>query len=86
MRRLFADRKLECDIEAVNSPSHYTRGQFEVIDVIESSMSEEAFLGYLLGNMTKYLMRCQYKHGDGGIQDLRKLIWYANKYIERRGG
>ncbi|MFE3579421.1 DUF3310 domain-containing protein [Streptomyces vinaceus] len=66
----------------MNSPAHYRQGNFEVIDIIQDSMSEEAFRGYLLGNMTKYLMRCQHKHQDGGSQDLRKLIWYANKYVE----
>ncbi|MEU1151841.1 DUF3310 domain-containing protein [Streptomyces sp. NPDC005918] len=68
----------------MNSPSHYTQGQFEVIEIIEDSLTEEAFLGYLLGNATKYLLRCQHKHEDGGVQDLKKLVWYANKYIEKR--
>ncbi|WP_051836245.1 DUF3310 domain-containing protein [Streptomyces sp. NRRL F-2580] len=78
----FADKKLECDTDPVSSPSHYTQGAYEVIDIIQASMTHEAFLGYLLGNQIKYLMRCQYKHQDGGIQDLKKLTWYANKYIE----
>ncbi|MFD5697865.1 DUF3310 domain-containing protein [Streptomyces lasiicapitis] len=65
----------------MSSPRHYTQGRFEVIDIIQSSMSHEAFQGYLLGNMTKYLLRCQYKHSDGGSEDLNKLIWYANRYI-----
>ncbi|MEV5879284.1 DUF3310 domain-containing protein [Streptomyces sp. NPDC052101] len=71
--------------ELVNSPSHYTTGQYEVIETIEDSLSEEAFRGYLLGNMTKYLLRCQHKHADGGVQDLKKLIWYASKFIEKQG-
>ncbi|WP_327377692.1 DUF3310 domain-containing protein [Streptomyces sp. NBC_01216] len=71
--------------DPVNSPAHYTQGSYEVIDIIQGSMSEEAFRGYLLGNMAKYLMRCQYKHQDGGIQDLQKLIWYANKFMEEQG-
>ncbi|MFD9561495.1 DUF3310 domain-containing protein [Streptomyces sp. NPDC059994] len=65
----------------MNSPGHYTQGSLEVIDIIQGSMSREAFQGYLLGNMTKYLLRCQYKHDDGGSEDLKKCIWYANRYI-----
>lgn len=81
MSPLFTDKKLECDSSEIDHPSHYTRGRYEVIDIIQASMTHEAFLGYLLGNQIKYLMRCQHKHQDGGNQDLRKLIWYANKYI-----
>ncbi|MGW5397784.1 DUF3310 domain-containing protein [Streptomyces sp. NPDC003952] len=80
---LFADTRLECDTDVVHSPAHYTQGKYEVIDIIQESMSHEAFLGYLLGNQIKYLMRCQYKHQDGGVEDLRKLCWYAAKYIEK---
>ncbi|WP_079249054.1 DUF3310 domain-containing protein [Streptomyces sp. IMTB 2501] len=65
----------------INSPAHYTQGKYEVIDIIQASMSHEGFQGYLLGNMTKYLLRCQHKHQDGGSEDLKKLIWYAEKYI-----
>lgn len=76
--------KLECEPDPVNKPSHYTQGRFEVIDIIEDSMSQEAFLGYLLGNMIKYLLRCQYKHQDAGSEDLKKLTWYASKYIAQQ--
>ncbi|MFJ7901915.1 DUF3310 domain-containing protein [Streptomyces sp. NPDC096198] len=71
--------------DTVNSPAHYTQGKYEVIDIIQASMSREGFRGYLLGNMTKYLLRSQYKHQDGGLEDLKKLIWYANKFIEVQG-
>ncbi|MFD9563406.1 DUF3310 domain-containing protein [Streptomyces sp. NPDC059994] len=81
MSVFFTGQTLECDTDSVNSPSHYTQGAYEVIDIIQASMTHEAFLGYLLGNQIKYLMRCQHKHQDAGVQDLRKLIWYANRYI-----
>ncbi|GGX08329.1 DUF3310 domain-containing protein [Streptomyces noursei] len=74
--------KLECETDPVNSPSHYMQGQFEVIDIIQGSLSAEGFRGYLLGNMTKYLLRCQHKHSDGGVQDLKKLTWYTDRYID----
>lgn len=71
--------------DSINSPAHYTQGKYEVIDIIQASMSHEGFQGYLLGNMTKYLLRCQHKHQDGGSEDLKKLIWYANKFIAIQG-
>lgn len=60
----------------VDHPPHYNQGKFEVMDIIEAYFPDN----YHLGNATKYLLRSGYK-GDE-IQDLRKLIWYVNRYIE----
>ena len=43
--------------DPVNSPSHYASGGIECIDAIKASMSHEAFLGYLKGNVQKYMWR-----------------------------
>ena len=47
--------------DAVNHPSHYTGGDIECIDAIKASMTNEAFLGYLKGNIQKYLWRYEKK-------------------------
>lgn len=65
--------------DVINSPSHYTKGKFEVIDIIEGSG-----VGYRLGNVLKYVLRCDHKHDDNGVQDLKKALWYLNREIEAR--
>ena len=39
------------------NPDHYKRGNIEAIEAIKESMTEEAYLGYLKGNILKYLWR-----------------------------
>lgn len=60
--------------DAVNPPSHYTRGKIEVIDFIEDQQ-----LPYHLGNVIKYIARAGYK-GDK-LEDLKKARWYLDRYI-----
>lgn len=69
-------KKLTVYIEhdAVNHPSHYTRGKIEVIDFIEDQQ-----LPYHLGNVIKYIARAGYK-GDK-LEDLKKARWYLDRYI-----
>lgn len=62
------------DNEMVAHPKHYTEGEVECIEAIKSSMTHEAFLGYLKGNVMKYLWR--YEKKDHSMQDLEKANWY----------
>lgn len=62
----------------VNNPEHYNKGGIECIDAIESSMTKEAFAGYLKGNIQKYMWRYEQK---GGAESLRKAQWYLNKLV-----
>lgn len=66
-------------IDNVNNPSHYNKGGVECIDAIQSSMTKEAFCGYLKGNVQKYMWRYENK---GGVESLQKAQWYLNKLIE----
>lgn len=59
----------------VNHPSHYTKGKFEVIDVLEDWK-----LDFHLGNVVKYIARAQYK-GDF-VENLEKALWYLQRRIE----
>jgi hypothetical protein len=72
---------LRCE-DTVNHPSHYASGAIECIDAIESSMTHEAFCGYLKGNVQKYMWRYENK---GGLESLEKAQWYLNKLISRVG-
>ena len=60
----------------VNHPAHYTYGTIEVIDVIEGLK-----LPYHLGNAVKYIARAGHKDPAKTEEDLRKAIWYINRYI-----
>lgn len=64
-----------CD--PVNHPRHYTDGKIEVIDYIEDKK-----MGYHLGNACKYISRAGKKDPSKTIEDLRKAVWYINRYIE----
>lgn len=65
--------------DPVNQPQHYCQGGIECIDAIESSMSQEAFRGFLKANCIKYLWRYEHKNG---CEDLRKAQWYLSRLIE----
>lgn len=59
----------------VINPSHYNKGNIECIDAIKESMSEEAYKGFLKGNVIKYLWRYEDKNKK---EDLDK----ASVYLE----
>lgn len=60
-------------VDMVNHPPHYTVGGIETIDFIEAKG-----LGYLLGNVVKYVSRAAHK---GGVEDLKKAKWYLERAI-----
>ena len=67
--------------DKVNSPSHYTRGDIEVIDIIKQlTQGYDPFEAYLVGNTIKYLARANYK--ENKQQDLEKAQWHINKLLE----
>lgn len=60
--------------DKIKFPSHYLQGK-ECREVIKDFLSDEAFEGYLTGNVLKYLYRWKHKNGT---EDLKK----ANEYIK----
>lgn len=71
-------------IDLVNHPPHYTTGKahcsqcgkpVECIDVTRH-------MGFNLGNVTKYVWRCDLKHDS--IEDLEKAVWYLRDEIAKR--
>lgn len=59
--------------ETVNSPAHYGSGTYEAINVIEAYD-----MGFLDGNVLKYLLRYKKKNG---LEDLKKAKWYLERLI-----
>lgn len=65
----------------INHPAHYTDGNIEVIDFIEDKN-----LGYHLGNAVKYISRAGKKDPEKTAEDLKKAVWYLNRYIGQLEG
>jgi hypothetical protein len=58
---------------------HYASKAVQPWDAMEAWMSREAFIGYLWGNVIKYMARWRDK---GGLQDLDKAAHYLAKMRE----
>ena len=67
--------------DPVNHPSHYADGRIEVIDYIEDKN-----LGFHLGNAVKYISRAGKKDKAKTAEDIRKAIWYLERYLKSLGG
>ena len=74
--------KFKTASDDVNSPSHYTHGRYEAIEVIEDSICDapDVKAGFLLGQVLKYLLRLWHK--KNAKQDAEKARWYLNRLIE----
>lgn len=66
----------------ISHPSHYQSASgLETIDVIKAFTEDlEGFEAYAAGNILKYACRW---HKKNGIQDLEKMIQYAQFLIEK---
>ena len=69
--------------DRVNSPSHYTAGRTEAIDVIEDSIKDAVSVesGFLHAQVLKYLLRLWLK--DNPVEDAKKARWYLNRLIDK---
>lgn len=63
----------------INNPKHYGQGDIECIDYIADFLSYDEYVGYLRGNIAKYLHRWRYKNG---LEDLKKAQWYLSRLIQ----
>jgi len=63
------------------NPDHYKShpSGVECIQITEH-------MSFTLGNAMKYIWRADLKHGDGGLEDLNKALWYIQREINRRQG
>ena len=71
-------QEIKADIakhDNVNSPAHYCKGGLECLTAIRAQLGKERFIGYLYGNVVKYMWRWPDKNG---LEDLQK----AAKYLE----
>ena len=66
-------------VNNVDHPAHYKGDKFECIDVMEEVYGKEAVKHFCILNSFKYIYRQNKKNG---IEDVKKAIWYLNKYLE----
>ena len=64
--------------EAVDHPDHYggKDNPYETIKVLKAWLTPEEYIGFLKGNVIKYLSRARQKNGT---QDVAKATWYQNE-------
>jgi hypothetical protein len=76
---------LDCQkTEAVNHPNHYGGDTvYETIKVLKAWLTHEEYVGFLKGNVIKYLSRATRKHDHN--ENVAKATWYQNeldKYLK----
>ena len=80
----WAEDKIDFSLpdDRVNSPSHYTRGTQEAIEIIEEAIDAAPSnkLGMLQAQVLKYLLRLWHK--DNPSEDARKAQWYLNRLVD----
>jgi hypothetical protein len=67
-------------MDMVNRPPHYTQGSVECIDAICSSLGREQYIGFLKGQIIKYIWRLEHK--NDARENAEKAQWYLNKLLE----
>lgn len=66
-------------MDNVNHPPHYNTGKYESIDVMVETQGINAVKNFCICNAFKYIYRHRFKNG---VEDIKKAIWYLNKYVE----
>ena len=67
------------EYDNVNHPAHYNTGKYESIDVMVETQGINAVKNFCICNAFKYIYRHRFKNGT---EDIKKAIWYLNKYVE----
>lgn len=78
----FAPLKSGTTQEEINHPDRYAGGKFECIDVMLDVFGADAVKHFCILNAFKYIWRAEKKNG---VEDIKKAVWYLNKYIELGG-
>lgn len=61
---------------SIDHPDYYNTGKIEVIDFLEDQN-----LPFYLGKAVKYICRAGKKDPYKTVEDLKKAVWYINRYI-----
>lgn len=66
------------EYDNVDRPVGYNSYSMETIDAMQAQMTHEQFVGWLKGNLYKYIARYQFKNGK---EDLEKAQNYLGRLI-----
>ena len=64
--------------------NYYDQGGIEVQDVIKAKLTPEQYEGWLLGNVIKYSLRCNWKGSKE--RDHEKIVNYSLWLMDETGG
>ena len=64
--------------DTIKWPKHYNMGKIQPIDAIESWD-----LDFRLANVVKYIARAGKKDPSKKREDLKKALWYLNRFIDK---
>lgn len=68
---------MNTSVDMINKPPHYTQGSIECIDAIQEALTPEQYIGFLKGQVIKYIWRMDHK--GAALSDARKAFWYLNR-------
>ena len=77
------NKTLEDVHDSVNQPRHYTQGEIESIQAIESMLGQNGMRAFCRASALQYIWRSPDK---GKAEDLKKAVWYLNYAIGTYGG
>ena len=79
VHKLFCEpvEKIAPNKETLRKEGHYELWpDFEALDVMRATLSQEEYLGFLKGNILKYQLRLGKKEGEPVEKDLQKINTY----------
>jgi len=65
---------------------HYKRHTIQPIDVMQEYLSDEAYEGFLYGNIIKYALRWKNKNGVEDLKKLQHYVAFLVKQLETKDG
>ena len=69
---------MDSDTENNINPEHYRIGGIETWDYMVAKLTKEELIGYVKGNVLKYITREKHK---GELEDIKKAQWYINNLV-----
>jgi hypothetical protein len=63
--------------------SYYDAGGIETLDIIKAKLTQDQYIGFLLGNAIKYNCRMMHKTPKDPLRDAEKASFYSNELMKQ---
>ena len=63
--------------------SYYDAGGIETLDIIKAKLTQDQYIGFLLGNAIKYSCRMMHKTPKDPSRDAEKSAFYSNELMKQ---